>query len=417
MTASSALNDINNAILDLQASDYNTYGRPLKRLARALADDDLKPLNDELKSGVDFDQFLEANKRRGGMMGSQSLDWPAEPEKELGLTLIMIERAAADPDWFLNFAHYYYHAGSKHNAVIRKAVSSAIIPFGRDYKSYVEARLMVSSPDPAPLVPPVSVVSGDMAYLDPDTAKKLVPIADLAREHFTETDWQAIGYKSGVPHRITPRLLKSLSWRDSDYGGHVLSVLGDIVSDDPSNLQMIENYMDQHYGVGGPSISTAPSVGQSIRFTPSVFKVPDAPLDPKLVAVMMPFGLAFDGVYAAIKGACANTNYFYGQRADDIWNDTTIIQDVFSLIFRSQVVICDYTGRNPNVFYEAGIAHTLGKIVIPITQSDADAPSDLRHHRYLRYLGNAQGLGDLETKLTERLNGLVPQQSPWAQRL
>ncbi|KQP46673.1 hypothetical protein ASF31_05555 [Brevundimonas sp. Leaf280] len=256
-----------------------------------------------------------------------------------------------------------------------------------------------------------------MPYLDPDTAKKIVPIAELAREKFTESDWLAIGFKSGVPHRITARLLKSLSWQNEDYAGLVMTVIGEIVSDDPTNLKLVEDYLDQNYGVGGPSISTAPASGQSIRFTPSVFKVPDAPQDPKLIAVMMPFGSAFDGVYAAIKGACASTNYFYAQRADDIWDDTTIIQDVFSLIFRSHAVVCDYTGRNPNVFYEAGIAHTLGKIVVPITQNDADAPSDLKHHRYLRYLGNTQGLGELEAKLTERLVSIAPQRlSVWSSR-
>src|SRR6266700_3613748 len=44
------------------------------------------------------------------------------------------------------------------------------------------------------------------------------------------------------------------------------------------------------------------------------------------------------------------------------------------LIDRSRVVICDCTKRNPNVFYEIGIAYTLGRDVILITQNDADVP-------------------------------------------
>jgi len=52
----------------------------------------------------------------------------------------------------------------------------------------------------------------------------------------------------------------------------------------------------------------------------------------------------------------------------------------FSLIFRANVVGCDLTGKNPNVSYEAGIAHTLGKQVVPLWQSEADVPFDLRHH-------------------------------------
>ena len=48
------------------------------------------------------------------------------------------------------------------------------------------------------------------------------------------------------------------------------------------------------------------------------------------------------------------------------------------------------TGRFPNVFYEARIAHTLGREVILITQNENDIPFDLRHLRYVRYLNNAE---------------------------
>jgi len=57
-----------------------------------------------------------------------------------------------------------------------------------------------------------------------------------------------------------------------------------------------------------------------------------------------------------------------------MWEDATIIQDVFSLIYRASFIVVDSSGRNPNVFYETGIAHTLGKDVVPITQNDADVP-------------------------------------------
>ncbi len=149
MSAATALTEITHAILDLQASDYNTYTRPLRGLAQALENDELKPINDKLKAELDFDQFVTEGERRGGM-GGGSLDWPLDKAKALGLTIIMIERAAANPRWFLDFAHSYYDSGSKHIAAIRKVISSAIIPFGRDYKAYVEARSKpVKSPQTA----------------------------------------------------------------------------------------------------------------------------------------------------------------------------------------------------------------------------------------------------------------------------
>ena len=93
-------------------------------------------------------------------------------------------------------------------------------------------------------------------------------------------------------------------------------------------------------------------------------------------------------------------------RVDDLWNNTTIVQDIFELIYRSSIVIVDFSGRDPNVFYEAGIAHTLGKNVIPITQSIDDIPFDLRHHRVLKYLNNSEGLQELKRGLEKRLKVL-----------
>ncbi len=81
----------------------------------------------------------------------------------------------------------------------------------------------------------------------------------------------------------------------------------------------------------------------------------------------------------------------------------SIIQDVVSLIDRSRIVVCDCTDRNPNVFYEAGIAHTLGRDVILTTQSEHDIPFDLRHLRYIRYMNNAEGRTAMTTELLERI--------------
>jgi hypothetical protein len=76
------------------------------------------------------------------------------------------------------------------------------------------------------------------------------------------------------------------------------------------------------------------------------------------------------------------------------------------LVFRAGAVVVDFTGKNPNVMYETGIAHTLGKIVVPVTQSLDDVPFDMKHHRVQKYLPNTQGLEELRTKLTTKLTQL-----------
>lgn len=143
-----------------------------------------------------------------------------------------------------------------------------------------------------------------------------------------------------------------------------------------------------------------------ISFCPEVFQVPEKPLQDKLVSVMMPFDLSFKGTFEAIKNACLSLSLDC-KRADDIWDNSTFIQDIFELICCSYVVVVDFSGRNPNVMYETGIAHTLGKLVVPITQSIDDVPSDLRHHRVLKYLPNSEGYSDLTKKLQKRLRDLI----------
>ncbi|MFZ5720200.1 MAG: hypothetical protein ACOY5Y_12155 [Pseudomonadota bacterium] len=238
--------------------------------------------------------------------------------------------------------------------------------------------------------------------------RRLVELKPLIAEKFTPANWRELAVLTGGERAINahPRLLRALHFGDDDYAAFILPVLVAVVDLDPENLGVIEQYITDTFGDGGESISTAPSKGRRIVFAPNVFEVPDEKVDPRLVAVMMPFSAEFDPVYMAIKKACADVAVSC-LRVDDIWEHSTVIQDVFSLIFRSSVVVCDFTGRNPNVFYEAGIAHTLGKHVIPLSQSAGDVPFDVSHHRYLKYLNNGEGRAKLTTALADRLLTLI----------
>jgi hypothetical protein len=145
---------------------------------------------------------------------------------------------------------------------------------------------------------------------------------------------------------------------------------------------------------------------QPRRQKPRVFTLlePEA-IEPELVSAMMPFDASFAEVYDTLKLASEDAG-LRCRRADDIWENPAVIQDVVSLIDRSKVVICDCTGRNPNVFYEIGIAHTLGREVILITQAESDIPFDLRHLRFVKYLNNSEGRGELRNRLSKRLGDL-----------
>lgn len=143
------------------------------------------------------------------------------------------------------------------------------------------------------------------------------------------------------------------------------------------------------------------------RQRPTVFQIPEhETIEPALASAMMPFDAGFNPVYDSIRQAAVNAG-LRCRRADDIWENAAIIQDVVALIDRSRVVVCDCSGRNPNVFYEAGIAHTLGREVILITQNAQDIPFDLRHLRYIPYLNNAEGRATLTEALQARMQTIL----------
>lgn len=243
-------------------------------------------------------------------------------------------------------------------------------------------------------------------YVPADVRTKLLPLKDAIAANFTLENWLELGVVTDCLEIVKghERLLRSLRFGDDDYPGAVLDVLIRVVGRDAGNLAFVERYVAEKFG--GETVSSTPITGRRIVFAPTVFAVPDAVPDPTLVSVMMPFGPAFAGVHGAIKAACTGAG-LQCQRVDDIWEHSTIIQDVFSLIFRSHIVVCDFSGKNPNVFYEAGIAHTLGKHVVPITQSADDVPFDLQQHRYVRYLNNGEGLTKLRDQLEARLRRLA----------
>jgi hypothetical protein len=243
----------------------------------------------------------------------------------------------------------------------------------------------------------------DRPPMAPELGQKLLGLKNRIVASFDAASWQDLAELTGQADIILghPRLLRSLHWQDDDYEGHVLPILRSLVEANPSLLKVIEEYVDSKTGPSDMYISAKPSE-RRITFAPNVFQVPEVELARDLVAVMMPFSADFKGVFESISHASAACG-FRCIRADSIWQESVIVQEIFNLIFQAQVVVVDFTGRNPNVMYETGIAHTLGKHVVPISQSLDDVPFDMRHHRVLRYLLNSEGLSGLTNGLATKL--------------
>ena len=138
-----------------------------------------------------------------------------------------------------------------------------------------------------------------------------------------------------------------------------------------------------------------------MRIRPLFGKPSGAPWED--VFVLMPFQQDLLPIYTDhIQKVCKDLKLGC-KRADDIFGSSQIIDDVWELIANSKVIIADCTGRNPNVFYELGIAHTLGKRVIILAQSEADIPFDIRHIRYIRYQYTPRGMKAFERTLNQFL--------------
>lgn len=98
---------------------------------------------------------------------------------------------------------------------------------------------------------------------------------------------------------------------------------------------------------------------------------------------------------------------FRAVRADDIYDISGVMQSVWEGINKARFIIADVTSSNPNVFYELGIAHTLGKPVIMLTQSMDYVPFDLRHRRCIVYDYKPKAIDRFERALEKTIRTVI----------
>jgi hypothetical protein len=123
------------------------------------------------------------------------------------------------------------------------------------------------------------------------------------------------------------------------------------------------------------------------------------------VFVVMPFDkdltLVYDKHIAKVMGNLG----LNVARADNFFTNGSIMADVWTALNHATMIIADCTGRNPNVFYEIGIAHALGKETILVSQSVDDVPFDLRHLRVIEYK-YPRGMKEFEAALEKTVKSL-----------
>jgi len=121
------------------------------------------------------------------------------------------------------------------------------------------------------------------------------------------------------------------------------------------------------------------------------------------VLVLMPFLPELQPVYDDHIKPVAKKLKMTIERADDFFSTQSIIEEFWSAIVHSKIIVADCTGRYPNVFYEIGIAHSVGKPVVLIAQDADDMPFDLRHRRYIPYEYTPRKIKEFEKHLKSTL--------------
>jgi len=101
--------------------------------------------------------------------------------------------------------------------------------------------------------------------------------------------------------------------------------------------------------------------------------------------VIMPFGGEFDGYYTKIYSKAIKKCNLKPVRVDDLFRASNIVKDIWDLTLKAKIILADLTGKNPNVFYELGLAHAIGKPAVILTKSLEDIPFDLRQIRAIIY--------------------------------
>jgi len=113
---------------------------------------------------------------------------------------------------------------------------------------------------------------------------------------------------------------------------------------------------------------------------------------------IMPYGNWFDTYYQKIYYPAIEEVGLKSTRADDLYRPSSIVHDIWQYTKDCKIVLADLTGKNPNVLYELGLAHAIGKPVILIVETMEDIPYDLRALRIIEYDKNAYNWGDLLRK-------------------
>lgn len=97
------------------------------------------------------------------------------------------------------------------------------------------------------------------------------------------------------------------------------------------------------------------------------------------------------------------------RKADEIFSTNPVYDDIVQEIQNAQIIVVDISGKNNNVFYELGIAHTLKQTQTIILTHDEykEMPFDIAHFRIIHYDNTIQGSSRLRELLSKTIDYIL----------
>lgn len=123
--------------------------------------------------------------------------------------------------------------------------------------------------------------------------------------------------------------------------------------------------------------------------------------------VVMQFAEPYDTFYREVIQKQAEAAGFEVFRIDEKAGPGVIFQDIQREIEQAEIVVAEITPANPNVFYELGYAHALGKPTILLAQRGAQLPFDIRSFRVVFYNDTIGGKTEVERNLRNHLEAIT----------
>jgi len=108
--------------------------------------------------------------------------------------------------------------------------------------------------------------------------------------------------------------------------------------------------------------------------------------DKRLVFVLTPFNEKYFKIYDVIRDICTSVG-IKCIRGDEEFLKSDILPHILRQLVKSAFVIANIDGRNPNVFYELGIAHALDKPTILVGTAPEKLTIDIQSKRFVFYEG------------------------------